>query len=158
MGSSSSSSSSSSHADNRRCGRTTGNIKEMGKEKKFSLHSRFPMSAIGNFRVVVRVRPEENGAKVCVKVDGDAVAVADDRRGEKSFAFDRVLAGAATQDDVFQEVAETVDAVPCGFHGCVFAYGPTGSGKTHTMTGGIVPRAINGVFDALARNVRRPRA
>ena len=39
-----------------------------------------------------------------------------------------------------------------GFNACIFAYGPTGSGKTHTMIGtknehrGIIPRAIEHLF------------
>jgi len=28
-----------------------------------------------------------------------------------------------------------IDSVIQGYNGCVFAYGTTGSGKTHTMTG-----------------------
>lgn len=32
-------------------------------------------------------------------------------------------------------VQELVDPLFRGFNGCVFAYGPTGTGKTHTMLG-----------------------
>ncbi|CED82919.1 Kinesin-like protein [Phaffia rhodozyma] len=47
-------------------------------------------------------------------------------------------------------VASTVD----GFDGTVFAYGMTGSGKTYTMGGvegdpGVIPRAIDQIFDAI---------
>ena len=120
------------------------------------------MSTSGNFSVVVRARPDDANLKSCVKITGNTVAVVEERHGresDKSFNFDCVLAGPAKQEQVFAEVSDTVDAVPNGFHGCIFAYGPTGSGKTHTMMGnaeapGIVPRAVNRIFDSLARNVR----
>jgi hypothetical protein len=91
------------------------------------------MSSSGscNFSVAVRVRPDDSGLKNCVKVNGNTVSVADERHGreaEKAFTFDRVFDGSAAQEEVFEQVAATVDAVPDGFHGCIFAYGPTGSG------------------------------
>ena len=89
------------------------------------------MSSSGNFGVAVRVRPDETGPKSCVKISGNTICIAEERHGreaEKSFTFDKVFDGAAKQEDVFAEVAGTVDAVPDGFHGCIFAYGPTGSG------------------------------
>lgn len=48
--------------------------------------------------------------------------------------------------DVIQ-VRPLVASVLDGFNGCVFAYGQTGTGKTHTMEGtvdheGIIPRAF----------------
>jgi hypothetical protein len=91
------------------------------------------MSSSGscNFSVAVRVRPDDSGLKNCVKVNGNTISVADERHGreaEKAFTFDRVFDGSASQEDVFEQVAATVDAVPDGFHGCIFAYGPTGSG------------------------------
>lgn len=47
-----------------------------------------------------------------------------------------------------------VHAVLGGYNGAVFAYGATGAGKTHTMTGstkdaGLMERAITGLFDAI---------
>jgi hypothetical protein len=89
------------------------------------------MSANGNFGVVIRVRPDISSLKSCVKVSGNVVSVVEERHGRegtKTFAFDRVLDCQTKQEDVFAEVAGTVDAVPEGFHGCIFAYGPTGSG------------------------------
>lgn len=47
-----------------------------------------------------------------------------------------------------------VHAVLGGYNGAVFAYGATGAGKTHTMTGntkdaGLMERAITGLFNAI---------
>lgn len=44
-----------------------------------------------------------------------------------------------------------VNSVLDGFNGCVFAYGQTGTGKTHTMEGsanceGIIPRCFSQVW------------
>jgi hypothetical protein len=89
------------------------------------------MTSNSNFGVAVRVRPDDSGLKSCVKISGNTIFVTEERHNrepEKSFAFDKVFDESAKQEDVFAEVAATVDAVPNGFHGCIFAYGPTGSG------------------------------
>jgi hypothetical protein len=77
------------------------------------------MSLGGNFGVAVRVRPGDASLKSCVKINGNTVSVADERhglKGDKSFAFDRVFDGSTKQEEVFAEVAATVDAVPDGVH------------------------------------------
>lgn len=48
-----------------------------------------------------------------------------------------------------------MQAVLEGFNATVFAYGQTGTGKTHTMQGnasdpGMGPRAVNQLFEGLA--------
>ena len=47
-------------------------------------------------------------------------------------------------------------AVLHGFNGTIFAYGQTGTGKTHTMEGkpddpGVIPRSFDHIFDHIAR-------
>ena len=69
--------------------------------------------------------------------------------------YDKVFMPTATQLEVFAEVGNLVDSAVDGFKACAFAYGQTGSGKTHTMEGtrsdpGIIPRAINRVFERIA--------
>ena len=51
-------------------------------------------------------------------------------------AFDRVFPPTSTQQDVFDELVELVTGVAAGINATVFAYGQTGTGKTHTMMGG----------------------
>jgi hypothetical protein len=53
---------------------------------------------------------------------------------------------------VFEEVSDLVQSALDGYKVCLFSYGQTGAGKTHTMTGsrsyegrGIIPRAISKV-------------
>ena len=96
------------------------------------------MSSAGNcnFSVAVRVRPDDVSLKNCVRIVGNTIAVTEERHGreaEKAFAFDRVFDGSTKQEEVFAQVAGTFDAVPDGFHGCIFAYGPTGSGELRRL-------------------------
>ncbi|EFO63316.1 Kinesin-14 [Giardia lamblia P15] len=82
------------------------------------------------------------------------------RRAEHSYEFDRVYSMDATQQDVWNDVSELVQSALDGFRVCIFAYGQTASGKTHTMLGpssgswatmapedkGIMPRAVEQIF------------
>ncbi|KAK8787579.1 hypothetical protein V5799_022647 [Amblyomma americanum] len=70
-----------------------------------------------------------------------------------SFSFDRVFPSTASQAAVYVEVSQLVQSALDGYHVCIFAYGHTGAGKTHTMEGdedderrGIIPRALRQVF------------
>jgi hypothetical protein len=58
------------------------------------------------------------------------------RSREQFFKFDRVFGPEATQKEVFDTTAKgVIDSVLTGHNATVFAYGATGSGKTHTMIG-----------------------
>lgn len=49
---------------------------------------------------------------------------------------DKIYAQAATNDELYRnEVQPIVDQVINGYHGTIFAYGQTSSGKTYTMLG-----------------------
>ena len=68
-----------------------------------------------------------------VKVQATCTSVRGNSLPDEVFTFDGVLNGAATQDDVFQEVQDIVQAAVDGQEACIFAYGQTGSGKTYTV-------------------------
>ncbi|KAI8822640.1 P-loop containing nucleoside triphosphate hydrolase protein [Fimicolochytrium jonesii] len=58
------------------------------------------------------------------------------RNKEVQYAFDRVFGESASQDDVYKGTAKPlIDGVLDGYNSTVFAYGATGCGKTHTITG-----------------------
>ena len=83
------------------------------------------------------------------------------------FHFDRVFDEEASQSDVYDEIQPFLQSALDGENVCIFAYGATGSGKTHTMQGpsiineetgflvskssGILPRAANFIFDEIHR-------
>lgn len=54
------------------------------------------------------------------------------------WTFDAVINHTFSQADIFSQfILPLVDSVLDGFNATVFAYGQSGSGKTHTMTGNI---------------------
>jgi len=74
----------------------------------------------------------------------------------KQFTFDSVYDWTNEQKEIFAETAYPICAnVIEGFNGTIFAYGQTGTGKTHTITGvatdedlkGIMPRAFENIFE-----------
>lgn len=55
---------------------------------------------------------------------------------DQVFAFDRVFDENTTQSDVYEGTTKSLlDSVLDGYNATVFAYGATGCGKTHTITG-----------------------
>lgn len=80
------------------------------------------------------------------------------KRQGKTFSFDRVFGQYSTQDQIFDSmVRPIIDETLAGFNCTIFAYGQTGTGKTHTMEGnisipeeaGIVPRAARSIIEQL---------
>ncbi len=77
------------------------------------------------------------------------------------FAFDRVYGPEASQESVYEESArDVVMNVLQGYNASIIAYGQTGAGKTHTMTGalegadrGVIPRAVDDIFQHIAHDV-----
>ncbi|KAJ3239412.1 Kinesin-like protein kif21b [Chytriomyces hyalinus] len=80
--------------------------------------------------------------KVCINLSSPAlsnkVEIVDPKgeKGGRSFNFDTVF-GMETNQETVYEVAVHPLIQKCleGYNGCVFAYGQTASGKTHTMAG-----------------------
>ncbi|KAK9235981.1 chromosome-associated kinesin [Lipomyces kononenkoae] len=68
------------------------------------------------------------------------------------FGFDNVFGPTTNSQQVFTAVAKpVVNAVVEGYHGTIFAYGMTGTGKTYSMRGlpsqpGIIPLAVADIF------------
>ena len=105
------------------------------------------------------MRPHPQSAVRCLP-DGASLALAVDGR-EHRFGFDKVFGPSATQAQVFSAVSELVQSALDGYHVCLFSYGQTGAGKTHTMQGtpdaagaGVIPRAVELVL-ARAEALRR---
>ncbi|XP_036168354.1 kinesin-like protein KIF19 [Myotis myotis] len=124
--------------------------------------------------VVLRIRPlndteQEEGASVIAHKVGDQMVVLMDpgedpedtlrthRSREKTFIFDTVFDQHASQGDVYRATTQRlVDSVVSGYNATVFAYGPSGAGKTHTMLGmdaepGIYLQTLADLFRAIER-------
>lgn len=73
----------------------------------------------------------------------------------KQYTFDSVYDDDTLQQTVYDESAfPIVESVLQGYNGTIFAYGQTGCGKTHTMTGvdgdkGIIPKAFDHIFGCI---------
>jgi kinesin family protein C1 len=128
----------------------------------------------GNIRVYVRVRPflsSDKGVDLEGKLDPacrvngvqlEIVKRDDDGKISEShrWDFDKSFPCETTQEEIFAEVNEFVQSALDGYNVCLFSYGQTGTGKTHTMQGygkgemrGIIPRAIEAIAanrDAMA--------
>ncbi|KAG5470464.1 hypothetical protein LSCM1_01708 [Leishmania martiniquensis] len=120
-----------------------------------------------NIRVVIRCRDilpyeAERGDKALVRLDlATSQVVVQHPIGDSDvFAFDAVYNNSFTQRDIFlQEVKPLADAVLQGYNATVFAYGQSGSGKTHTMTGkltqrdmwGMMPQVVDYLFSEIKK-------
>jgi kinesin family protein 6/9 len=128
------------------------------------------MSALP-IKIYIRTRPTTDFAGENLKIldDRQTVTVNIDKSDplnflntpecNYTFKFHSILHN-VSQEIVFEESArEIVDSFIQGYHGCVFAFGQRGAGKTFTMFGGIrhfkyrgvIPRAISYVFQELEK-------
>ena len=109
-------------------------------------------------RVVVRCRPlntkeVDNGNQRIVDVDlkAKSISAKNPKAGAaeppKTFTFDSVYDWNSTQIGIFDDAAKPiVNSVLEGYNGTIFAYGQTGTGKTHTMEGRPEPKDLRGII------------
>ena len=94
-----------------------------------------------------------NNDKQLHTLSSPTIAVGNNR--QQAFNFDHLFHPEHTNHHIFTSVVENVVASAMnGYHGSVFSYGQTSSGKTFTMNGGstqpgIIPLAIQYCFDAI---------
>lgn len=89
-------------------------------------------------RVSVRVRPETVEQTLDpFKLDAESGSISLTVAGHgHDFVFDEVFSQDASQAEVFNKSATDIcKNVLDGYNGTIFAYGQTGAGKTHTMSG-----------------------
>ena len=119
-------------------------------------------------QVFVRVRPplaKEVKAEKAVIVSGSQSISVSSERDDVTCKYDRVFSESSVQTDVFDSVKPLLSNVLNGFNGCIFAYGQTSAGKSHTMLGpgggthslsktsksewGLIPRAVEFIFNEM---------
>lgn len=77
--------------------------------------------------------PEDNPVQ---KFSRSVVPATGKKVKDQVFAFDRIFDENATQTEVYEATTKSLlDSVLDGYNATVFAYGATGCGKTHTITG-----------------------
>ncbi|NXW09590.1 KIF19 protein, partial [Fregetta grallaria] len=123
-------------------------------------------------QVALRIRPmstaelAEGARPIAHRVDEQVVVLRDpmedpddvlhaSRSREKSYIFDVAFDSMATQETVYRATTrDLVAGVISGYNATIFAYGPTGCGKTYTMLGtdgepGICARTLGDLFQAI---------
>lgn len=104
-----------------------------------------------NFVRPINARERNIHSQVAVAVVSDREVVIKqqpDNRLTKKFTFDRAFGPDSKQADVYQVVvAPLINEVVAGYNCTVFAYGQTGTGKTHTMIGDETPRISSSYED-----------
>uniref|UniRef100_A0A8C5H2W3 Kinesin-like protein n=1 Tax=Gouania willdenowi TaxID=441366 RepID=A0A8C5H2W3_GOUWI len=123
-------------------------------------------------QVALRIRPlsdaeqEEGATIVAHRVDEQVVVLMDpmedpddilraNRSREKTYMFDVAFDFSASQEEVYRATTKgLIEGLISGYNATVFAYGPTGCGKTYTMLGtdkepGIYVRTLNDLFRAI---------
>lgn len=69
---------------------------------------------------------------------GECAYQAAPQKKKHDFKFEGCLGDGVEQREVYDRVARPiVDSALKGYSGTIFAYGPTNSGKTHTIRGGL---------------------
>ncbi|GJQ10880.1 hypothetical protein GpartN1_g2671.t1 [Galdieria partita] len=114
----------------------------------------------GNIRVVARIRPSLLGKDCTPLLDfigDDMITCRPFNSNPLSFTFDQVFPPHLPQDSLYEELQPIIASIWDGFHSCIMAYGPTGSGKTFTVFGpdgksGVVQLAIRTLFDLVLEN------
>ncbi|CAL8260243.1 unnamed protein product [Arctogadus glacialis] len=122
--------------------------------------------------VALRIRPlseaehEDAATVVAHRLDEQMVVLMDpmedpddilraNRSREKTYMFDVTFDYLANQEEVYRATTKgLIEGLISGYNATVFAYGPTGCGKTYTMLGtdkepGIYVRTLNDLFKSI---------
>lgn len=98
---------------------------------------------------VSEVRDKDNSSGIRnITADGKACTYySATSKTQQTFSVDKYFEPKAEQEELYNTIAlPIVESALLGYSGTILAYGPTGSGKTHTMRGlegeqrGIMPR------------------
>ncbi|SPJ74856.1 related to kinesin motor protein [Fusarium torulosum] len=119
----------------------------------------------GNVVVSVRVRPDASGSNGSPEgewmVDGRKSLISFRGKDGGDHFYDNVFATHDNNSRVYDHIAKRlVRRVMEGYHGTVFAYGMTGTGKTFSMQGtasspGVIPLAITDIFSYIRETPSR---
>ena len=118
-------------------------------------------------KIYARIRPskqplsciEVSEGEIRVKISKSDQGLIHHQKELHIFKFNSIFGHETSQVQVFDTVAlHTIKHVLMGYHGTLFVYGQTGTGKTFTMTGGnnhfqergIMPRTLEYIFNDIS--------
>lgn len=109
------------------------------------------------FRPPSRNERETNSPIVGRAANPQTASLATGKAQPELFNFDYVFDVGSSQEEVFDHTAKhLITEVFGGYNATIFAYGQTGTGKTHTMMGevktpqkGIIPRLVESIFNGI---------
>ncbi|XP_075516497.1 kinesin-like protein KIN-10A [Primulina tabacum] len=113
-----------------------------------------PVEVIGRIRDHPDVKPNTNPSALQINNDGKSLRVKTEI-GYRDFSFDGVSVSLSEEDDLdrfYKKFVESrIDGVKLGNKCTIMMYGPTGSGKSHTMFGcpkqpGIVYKSLKDIL------------
>lgn len=138
----------------------SGQKSDASTDKRASKHD-----GKGNVVVSVRVRPDANGNNGSPEgewmVDGRKSLISFRGKDGGDHYYDNVFTTHDNNSRVYDHIAKRlVRRVMEGYHGTVFAYGMTGTGKTFSMQGtasspGVIPLAITDIFSYIRETPSR---
>ena len=121
----------------------------------------------GNIRVYLRIKPlSKNEKSTLVILENNKLELkipkkkirSENYKKIYSYNFEHIFDHKSTQEEIFEELNDLMLSVYDGFNVCIFAYGPTGTGKTFTMMGdsthefrGLAPRVLEKIFDLIEK-------
>ncbi|KAJ5707182.1 hypothetical protein N7488_006983 [Penicillium malachiteum] len=125
-----------------------------------------PKETKGNVLVSVRVRPDPNQGETARNhgewgVDSRQSLISHRGKDGGDYYYDNVFTAHENNAKVYDSAAKRlVRRVMEGYHGTVFAYGMTGTGKTFSMQGtatspGVIPLAITDIFSFIRETPHR---
>lgn len=97
----------------------------------------------GKIRIFVRIKKEDGKSPVVVKKSKTHVAIlskpsaysSKSRVDQRNFQFEKIFSEKSTQRDIFDEIDGLPEQLLSAENICIFAYGATGTGKTHSLLG-----------------------
>lgn len=109
-------------------------------------------------RNIVRVNDNKEVVVLDPDLSKDYLDLLQNRTKERNYSFDYAFGPECSNSDVYRRcVFSTIAGVIQGLNATIFAYGSTGSGKTHTMVGtqndpGLMVLSLHTIFDFIGKD------
>ncbi|KAF2283839.1 hypothetical protein GH714_016421 [Hevea brasiliensis] len=116
-----------------------------------------PLTERERGRDIVRVNDNKQVIILDSDISKDYIDRVQNRTREKIYCFDHAFGPHCTNLDVYKSsISSMISGVVQGLNATIFAYGSTGSGKTHTMVGtqedpGLMVLSLHTIFDLIKK-------